>query len=78
MKSIARKFFKLFVFRHFLGQRFRWYRRWFGGRWECHYIGVCNSFIWLDMRPDRKWPEYRQPCSFGTPTIEDYPVKDHP
>lgn len=54
---------------------FRWYRRWFGGRWERHWIDITHSFIWLDMRPDRKWPEYRQPCSHGTPTIEDYPTK---
>lgn len=54
---------------------YRWYRRWFGGRWECHWIDIAHSFIWLDMRPDRKWPEYRQPCSHGTPIIEDYPVK---
>lgn len=53
---------------------YRWYRRWFGGRWECHWIDITCSFIWLDMRPDCKWPEYRQPCSHGTPTIEDYPV----
>lgn len=55
--------------------RFQWYRRWHGGRWECHWIDICGSFIWLDMHPDRKWPEWRQPCSHGTPTIEDYPVK---
>jgi hypothetical protein len=53
----------------------RWYRRWYGGRWERHWIDVCGSFIWLSMHPGRKWPEYRQPCSFGTPEIEDYPEK---
>ncbi len=56
--------------------RFQWYRRWCGGRWECHWIEICGGFIWLDMRPDCKWPEWRQPCSRGTPTIEDYPVKE--
>ena len=66
--------FRAFWFKHFLGQRFQWYRRWFGGRWERHWIDICGSFIWLDMHRDRKWPEYRQPCSFGTPEIEDYPV----
>lgn len=50
------------------------YRRWYGGRWECHYIEICASAIWLEVRDDRKWPEYRQPCSRGTPTIEDWPV----
>lgn len=75
MSDILRRLFSAWVFRHFLGQRFRWYRRWFGGRWECHYIDICHSHIWLDMHPDRKWPEWRQPCSFGTPEIEDYPIK---
>lgn len=78
MAKLFRWFFTLFIFKHFFGQRFRWYRCWFGGRWERHYIDICHSDIWLDMRPDRKWPEWRQPCSFGTPTIEDYPVKDTP
>ena len=82
MSDILRRLFSAWVFRNFLGQRFRWYRRWFGGRWECHYIDICHNHIWLDMHPDRKWPEWRQPCSFGTPKIEDYPIKqatkDHP
>ncbi len=54
---------------------FGWYRRWYGGRWERHYIDITHSWIWLDMRPDRKWPEYRQACSHGTPEIEDYPIR---
>lgn len=56
----------------------KWYRRWYGGRWERHWIEVCLSIMWLDMHPNRKWPEYRQPCSFGTPDIEDYPIKGLP
>jgi len=55
--------------------RYRWYRRAYGGRWELHYIDICDSDIWLAMHPDRKWPEYRQPCSIGAPVIEDYPVR---
>lgn len=64
--------------RWFLGQHFQWYRRWYGGRWEQHWIDICGAYIWLEMRPDPKyqWPAYRQPCSYGTPLIEDYPVKD--
>jgi hypothetical protein len=69
---VIRTFFMLSWFRYFLGQRFQWYRRWYGGRWEYHYIDLCKSSMWLDMRPDRKWPDYRQPCSVGTPVIEDY------
>ena len=66
--------FRAFIFQHFLGQRSQRYRRWFGGRWERHWIEICGSFIWLSMHPDRKWPEYRQPCSFGNPEIEDWPA----
>jgi hypothetical protein len=70
------KIFRAFVFKHFLGQRFQWYRRWYGGRWERHWIDICGSFIWLDMstNPARQWPAYRQPCSRGTPEIEDWPA----
>lgn len=71
MKTILRSFW----FKHYLGQRFRWYRRWYGGRWELWWIDICCSFIWLDIHPDRKWPEYRKPCSIGRPFIEDYPIK---
>lgn len=54
---------------------FRWYRRYYGGRWERHWIDICGSDIWLNMHPARKWPEYRQPCSHGTPTIEVWPIQ---
>lgn len=67
--------FRAFIFQCNLS-RFRWYRRWYGGRWERHFIDVCMSFIWLPMKRPKVWPEYRQACSVGTPTIEDYPVKD--
>ena len=72
-RRLAVKFFRSFPLRYWLGQRFQWYRRWYGGRWERHWIDVCGGFIWLEMHPERCWPEYRQPCSRGTPTIEDYP-----
>jgi hypothetical protein len=52
---------------------FQWYRRWYGGRWEYHWIDICYCAMWLDMRRPNVWPEYRQPCSLGTPIIEDYP-----
>lgn len=60
-----------FWVKHFLGD-FRWYRRWYGGRWEYHYIDICHTSMWLDMPPDHCWPKYRQPCSFGTPIVEDW------
>jgi hypothetical protein len=69
---MIRKFFMLFWFRHVFGQRFQWYRRWYGGCWELHFIDICHAHLWLDMHPDRKWPDYRQPCSVGAPVIEDY------
>lgn len=65
--------FRLFFFQCRLS-RFQWYRRWYGGRWERHFIDACLAFIWLPMTPPRIWPAYRQPCSIGTPTIEDYPT----
>lgn len=53
----------------------QWYRRYYGGRWELHAIDICHAYIWLPMRQDRKWPEYRQPCSVHMARIEDWPVK---
>ena len=41
-----------------------------------NYIDVCHAAIWLPMHPKRCWPDYRQPCSVGTPIIEDYPPKE--
>jgi len=69
-------FFRWFWFKYTF-PRFRWYRRWYGGRWEYHYIDICHSAMWLDMLPDpkRQWPAYRQPCSFGAPIVEDHPVR---
>ncbi len=67
------KIFRAFWFKYYLGQHFQWYRRWYGGRWERHFIDVCHTHIWLDMRKDRCWPDYRQPCSVGEPIIEHYP-----
>ena len=66
-----RKLFTSFWFSHYLC-RYQWYRRWHGGRWEYHFIDICHAHMWLNMHPDRKWPEYRQPCSVGTPIVEDY------
>lgn len=73
-RRLVRRLFLSFWLKHFLG-RFQWYRRWHGGRWEYHWIEVCCSYMWLEMRSDRCWPAYRQPCSRGTPLIEDWPLK---
>ena len=53
---------------------YQWYRKWYGGRWEYHDITICHAQMWLEMRQDKCWPEYIQPCSLGVPIIEDYPV----
>ena len=68
------RLFRSFWFKHHLS-RYQWYRKWYGGRGERHWIEICMSFIWLDMHPDRCWPGYRQPCSHGTPEIEDWPTR---
>lgn len=53
--------------------RFEWYRKWYGGRWENHYIDICHSDIWFDIDdPSKMWPKYKKPCSKGTPKIEDW------
>lgn len=69
MTIFRRTLFKLIF------SRWQWYRRWYGGRWEYHFIDICHSSMWLDMAPNKHWPDYREPCSHGTPTIEDYPYK---
>jgi len=69
------RIFRMFWFKY-LGSHFRWYRKWYGGRWELHYIGICHADIWLDMHPDRCWPKYRQPCSYGTPITEQYETNE--
>ena len=68
---MVRKLLTSFWFSYHL-RRYQWYRRWHGGRWEYHFIDICRSHMWLNMRPDRKWPDYRQPCSVGAPIVEDY------
>jgi len=67
LKRLFRSFWPRYI-----GSHFKWYRKWYGGRWELHYIDVCHAYLWLEMAADKKWPEYRPPCSFGTPLIEDY------
>jgi len=69
--------FRAFFFSHPL-RRFQWYRRWYGGRWERHFIDVCRAHLWLPMHPDRKWPKYRQPCSVGIHIVEDWPAPQTP
>ena len=65
------KIFRTFWIKHWFS-RYQWYRRWYGGRWEYHWIDICCSAMWLEMTPPRIWPAYRQPCSVGTPIVEDW------
>jgi hypothetical protein len=68
---VIRKLFSSLWFKcHF--SKYQWYRKWYGGRWEKHWIHICASSMWLAMTPPRVWPEWRQPCSHGTPEIEDW------
>jgi len=65
------KLFRRFFFKHWLC-KYQWYRKWYGGRWEYHFIHICCGSMWLDMTPPRVWPDYVQPCSMGAPKIEDW------
>lgn len=57
--------------------RYRWYRRWRGGHWECWYIDhpVCAS-VWF-----HNWEGFgndgRPLGGRGTPLIEDYTSAGH-
>ena len=66
-----KKLFRSFTFKHYLS-KYRFYRRWYGGRWEKHFIDICGCYIWLDMKRPNVWPEYRQPCSVWLEELEDY------
>lgn len=71
---MIRAFLRSPTVRYYL-KDFKWYRKWYGGRWEYHWIDICRGALWLSMHPDRCWPDYRQPCSVGAPIVEDYPIK---
>lgn len=51
---------------------YRWYRKYYSGRWELWFIDICHAELWLTIGADKP-DNYRQPCSFG-PRIarEDY------
>lgn len=50
--------------------RFRWYRRWKGGRWEQWYVDFPVCGVARFHNP----PQGRRPMSLcrGTPDVEDY------
>ena len=52
---------------------FRWFRRWWGGRWELWYVDVpVCSRIWHWREQPLKRDRPNGLCR-GTPTVEDYP-----
>lgn len=73
---MIRRFFSKLWFK-ILFDRFKWYRWWYGGRWECWYVDPCKSMIWHDIKKDEQGYQNRPPCCFGTPISEEYPYKDN-
>lgn len=71
MKKMLRYVLESFWIKYYL-KNYQWYRKWHGGRWEYHFIDICGSYMWLDMHPYYNWPRWRQPCSVGTPIVEDW------
>jgi len=51
---------------------YQWYRKWYGGRWERHWISVCSSAMWINMKPPIVWQEWISPGSFETLKVEDW------
>lgn len=62
-------------FRHSL-DKYRWYRKWYGGRWEFWCIDILPCPVWLHKDPAACWPKHKQCCGIGEPVVEDwdYPI----
>lgn len=58
-------------FRHSL-DKYRWYRKWYGGRWEFWRIDILPCPVWLHKDPSCCWPEHKQCCGVGEPVVEDW------
>lgn len=71
----GKSFFRVWFVRTSL-DGFAWYRKWYGGRWERHYIEFTHSCIWYARDKGKAWPESTFYGSRGTPLIEIYPYKD--
>jgi hypothetical protein len=67
--------FRSFGLRAFLSS-FRWYRIWYGGRWEYWRVedGLV-SFVWFAVSNGECWPTHRPLASSGTPVVENWPAK---
>ena len=62
-------------FKHSL-DKYRWYRKWYGGHWEYWRIDILPCPVWLHKDPTCCWPKHKQCCGVGEPVVEnwDYPV----
>jgi hypothetical protein len=63
---------------YWLFDRFQWFRRRAGGHWELWWNEATKSLMWehtnfCTQTGVAKMRGIRPPCSFGTPTCEDYP-----
>jgi hypothetical protein len=56
-------------------RRYRWYRRWHGGRWELWYVDfpICEP-IWHEIEDRQLREGYRPGLCRGTPAIEDWRI----
>ncbi len=55
-----------------LFNRYRWFRRWCGGHWECWYNDLTKTDMWFEMSECTLPSGWRPPCCMGSPTCEDY------
>lgn len=55
-----------------LFNRYQWFRRWYGGHWECWYNDLTHTDMWFQMSECTKPTGWRPPCCMGSPTCEYY------
>lgn len=54
---------------------YRKIRKYLGGYWECWYIEICRSDVWLIVNKEQAYnPNYVPGCGHGTPICEYYPI----
>lgn len=53
---------------------YRWFRKWYGGKWfQTHVDFPVCSFMWLSVPDDAEPGIYREPLWRGTPNVEVWP-----
>ena len=51
----------------------RWYRKWYGGRWEEWFVGDFFTPMWFHVKPYKHWPKHTPALGVhGSPTVEVY------